>query len=96
MNRREEYRIAFPVRDASVPIAHAELEACAVLFERLEAEGLVAAGPIGVDSSSVPFQVVIRVLVRRRGGGAGEVREADSVCPKCGTAVSVVDPMREV
>lgn len=96
MNRRGEYRIAFPVRDASVPIVHAELEACAVLFERLEAEGLVAAGPIDVDSTSVPFQVVIRCLVRRRVREAGEAREVDAVCPKCGTAVSVVDPMREV
>lgn len=96
MSAREEYRIAFPVRDMSVPLAHAELEAMAILFERLEAEGLVAAAPVDVDSTSLPFQIVIRALVRKRGRGAVEEREADAVCPRCGQGAFVVDPLREL
>lgn len=96
MIAREEYRIAFPVADTSVPIAHAELEVMAILFERLEAEGLVAAAPIDVDSMSIPFQIVVRTLVRQRVRGAGGGRETEAVCPRCGAGVSVVDPLKEL
>lgn len=90
------FQMAFPIADTTVPMEHVELEAAAVLFERLEALGLAATGQILVASTSDELRIQVPTRRLRRASTGVVDRPVWSTCPSCGAQVEVIDPEREL